>query len=79
MPYADLDELKGRLDWDLDPGELRIVAGALLEQSFASAWTDCTYWRNRYAGAPVRLWVRCRREGHQPWVLTHNVDVANPQ
>ncbi|MET7902597.1 hypothetical protein ABZS86_14410 [Streptomyces sp. NPDC005355] len=60
----------------MELGEWRKLA---LEQSFAPAWTDGAYWRNQYAGAPVRLWVRCRREGHQPWVLTYNVDVANPQ
>ncbi|WP_155059115.1 hypothetical protein [Streptomyces blattellae] len=60
----------------MELGEWRKLA---LEQSFAAARTDGTYWRNRYAGAPVRLSVRCRREGRQPWVLTYNVDVANPQ
>lgn len=33
MPYALLDELKGRPDWDLDPDELRIAAGALEDAS----------------------------------------------
>jgi hypothetical protein len=33
VPYAGLDELKGRLDWDLDPDELRIAAGALEDAS----------------------------------------------
>ncbi|SNS50324.1 hypothetical protein [Actinacidiphila glaucinigra] len=33
MAYATLDELKGRLDWDLDPDELRIAAGALEDAS----------------------------------------------
>ncbi|MBC2906769.1 hypothetical protein [Streptomyces cupreus] len=50
-----------------------------LEESFAPSWNDPSYWRERYAGAPVRLWVRCRREGHQPWTLTYNVTVTDPQ
>ncbi|MFD8839756.1 hypothetical protein [Streptomyces griseofuscus] len=50
-----------------------------LEKSFKPRWTDAVYWSTRYAGGPVRLWVRCRREGHQPWTLTFNVDVAEPQ
>ncbi|WP_327431420.1 hypothetical protein [Streptomyces sp. NBC_01236] len=33
MPYATLDELKGRLDWDLDPDELRIAVSALEDAS----------------------------------------------
>ncbi|NWF28245.1 hypothetical protein HW130_18555 [Streptomyces sp. PKU-EA00015] len=37
MSYADLDELKGRLDWDLDPDELRIAAGALEDASDLAA------------------------------------------
>lgn len=37
MAYATLDELKGRLDWDLDPDELRIAAGALEDASDLAA------------------------------------------
>lgn len=33
MPYALLDKLKGRPDWDLDPDELRIAAGPLEDAS----------------------------------------------
>lgn len=37
MSYATLDELRGRLDWDLDADELRIAAGALEDASDLSA------------------------------------------
>ncbi|MGV9251368.1 hypothetical protein [Streptomyces sp. NPDC003697] len=38
MPYATLDELKGRLDWNLD-NELRIAVGALDDASdFAATY-----------------------------------------
>ncbi len=50
-----------------------------LEKSFAPTWSDTAYWRDRYGGAPVRLWVRCHRDGHQPWMLTFNVEVADPR
>ncbi|MEU5483479.1 hypothetical protein [Streptomyces mirabilis] len=50
-----------------------------LEVSLPPSWTDRAYWSQRYAGAPVRLWVRCRREGYQPWTLTYNVEVTDPQ
>ncbi|MCX4396044.1 hypothetical protein ACFVZJ_05320 [Streptomyces sp. NPDC058322] len=36
MPCATLDDLKGRLDWDLDD-ELRIAAGALDDASDLAA------------------------------------------
>lgn len=51
----------------------------VLERSFAPAWADTASWRERYDRDPVRLWVRCRREGHQPWLLTYNISVADPQ
>ncbi|WP_371671231.1 hypothetical protein OG985_28590 [Streptomyces sp. NBC_00289] len=37
MAYASLDELKGRIDWDLDPDEERIAAGALDDASDLAA------------------------------------------
>ncbi|MFJ3974885.1 hypothetical protein [Streptomyces sp. NPDC090021] len=37
MAYATLDELKGRLDWELDEDELRIAAGALDDASDLAA------------------------------------------
>ncbi|MFJ9158689.1 hypothetical protein ACIRPS_18020 [Streptomyces griseoviridis] len=37
MPYATLDELKGRLDWELDEDELRIAQGALEDASDLAA------------------------------------------
>lgn len=37
MTYATLDELKARLDWDLDTDELRIAAGALEDASDLAA------------------------------------------
>ncbi|MFI9205286.1 hypothetical protein [Streptomyces sp. NPDC053048] len=37
MAYATLDDLKGRLDWDLDADELRIAAGALEDASTLAA------------------------------------------
>ncbi|RPF45738.1 hypothetical protein EDD96_2302 [Streptomyces sp. Ag109_G2-6] len=37
MAYATLDELKGRLDWELDGDELRIAAGALEDASDLAA------------------------------------------
>ncbi|MCF3136841.1 hypothetical protein [Streptomyces olivochromogenes] len=48
-----------------------------LQDSMPPAWTDRAAWREQYAGAPVRLWVRCRREGHRPWTLTYNVPVTD--
>ncbi|MET7906218.1 hypothetical protein ABZS86_34095 [Streptomyces sp. NPDC005355] len=50
-----------------------------MEKSVAPSWTNATDWRDWHADAPVRLWVRCRREGHQPWTLTYNVAGADPQ
>ncbi|AVE00393.1 head-to-tail adaptor [Streptomyces phage OzzyJ] len=45
MAYATLDELKGRLDWTLDPDEERIAAGALEDASdlaahYGRSWAD---------------------------------------
>ncbi|MFI5861815.1 hypothetical protein [Streptomyces sp. NPDC051546] len=37
LAYAALNELKDRLDWDLDPDELRIAAGALEDASDLAA------------------------------------------
>ncbi|MEV3858475.1 hypothetical protein AB0J38_29695 [Streptomyces sp. NPDC050095] len=37
MAYATLDELKGRLDWELDADELRIATGALDDASDLAA------------------------------------------
>ncbi|MCC2278895.1 hypothetical protein LKL35_26215 [Streptomyces sp. ET3-23] len=37
MAYATLDDLKARLDWDLDGDELRIAAGALEDASTLAA------------------------------------------
>ncbi|MGW3336205.1 hypothetical protein ACWDCL_01825 [Streptomyces sp. NPDC001009] len=37
MAYASIDELKGRLDWELDEDELRIAAGALDDASDLAA------------------------------------------
>ncbi|MFI9228985.1 hypothetical protein [Streptomyces rimosus] len=47
MAYATLDELKGRLDWDLDDDELRIAVTALDDASELSAmygrdWPEAT-------------------------------------
>ncbi|MFF7254795.1 hypothetical protein [Streptomyces microflavus] len=51
MAYATLDELKGRLDWELDEDELRIAAGALDDASDLAA----TYGRDWPEGAAPRL------------------------
>ncbi|WP_238545494.1 MULTISPECIES: hypothetical protein [Streptomyces] len=37
LTYATLDELKGRIGWDLDPDELRMAAGALEDASDLAA------------------------------------------
>jgi len=37
LTYATLDDLKGRLDWDLDSDELRIAIGALEDASDLAA------------------------------------------
>ncbi|MFI6205913.1 hypothetical protein ACIBAI_05860 [Streptomyces sp. NPDC051041] len=47
MAYATLDELKGRLDWELDEGEERIALGALVDASELAAsygreWPEAT-------------------------------------
>ncbi|MEU5427620.1 hypothetical protein AB0H73_18725 [Streptomyces olivoreticuli] len=47
MAYATLDELKGRLDWELDEDELRIATGALedasdLATSYGRDWSEAT-------------------------------------
>ncbi|MHC0432204.1 hypothetical protein ACX6XY_18745 [Streptomyces sp. O3] len=47
MAYATLDELKARLDWDLDEDELRIGAGALEDASdlatvYGRDWPEAT-------------------------------------
>ncbi|AGM12187.1 head-to-tail adaptor [Streptomyces phage Zemlya] len=47
MAYATLDELKGRLDWTLDPDEERIAASALEDASDLAAhygrdWPEAT-------------------------------------
>lgn len=68
-------------DGRLSPGvplELGEWIKRALEYSLPPSWTDRTYWRDRYDGEPVRLWVRCRREGYQPWTLAYNVTVADP-
>ncbi|MFD7750665.1 hypothetical protein [Streptomyces sp. NPDC059757] len=51
MPYATLDELKGRLDWDPDPDEQRIAAGALEDASDLAA----TYGREWAEDSAPRL------------------------
>ncbi|MFD6149392.1 hypothetical protein [Streptomyces sp. NPDC060243] len=35
-------------------------------------------WEPRYAGAPVRLLLHCRKDGHEPWALPYEVDVTRP-
>ncbi len=35
---------------------------------------DPADWRRRYAGQPVRLSLRCRREGWDPWTIPVEVD-----
>ncbi|MER7111208.1 hypothetical protein [Streptomyces sp. NPDC000229] len=47
MAYATLDELKGRLDWELDADEERIASGALVDASELAAsygreWPEAT-------------------------------------
>ncbi|MEU7030053.1 hypothetical protein AB0A60_25650 [Streptomyces sp. NPDC046275] len=47
MAYATLDELKGRLDWELDADEERIASGALIDASELAAthgreWPEAT-------------------------------------
>ncbi|MFI6468010.1 hypothetical protein [Streptomyces sp. NPDC050538] len=47
MPYATLDELKGRLHWDLAEDKLRIAAGALddasdLAATYGRGWPEDT-------------------------------------
>lgn len=47
MPYATLDDLKGRLDWELDADELRIATAALedatdLAAHYGREWADDT-------------------------------------
>ncbi|REK86532.1 hypothetical protein DY245_31855 [Streptomyces inhibens] len=59
--------------------ELREGRNLALERSCAPTWANTASWRERYDGDPVQLWVRCRREGHQPWLLTYNISVADPQ
>lgn len=62
------------------PMELGEWIKRALEESFPPSWTDRTYWHERYGNdSPVRLWVRCRRDGYQPWTLTYNVRVVEPQ
>ncbi|WP_411120600.1 hypothetical protein [Streptomyces sp. x-19] len=51
MAYATLDELKGRLDWELDEDELRIAMGALEDASDLAA----TYGREWPEDAAPRL------------------------
>ncbi|MEU3045801.1 hypothetical protein ABZ705_04570 [Streptomyces sp. NPDC006984] len=51
MAYATLDELKARLDWDLDDDELRIAAGALEDASDLAA----VYGRDWPEATPPRL------------------------
>ncbi len=49
-----------------------------MERSAVPPWfsSDSTFWRDHYSDAPVRLWVRCRREGHRVWILAYDVDVV---
>lgn len=61
------------------PMELGDWIKRALEKSYPPSWTDRAYWRGRYGGKPVRLWVRCRREGYQPWTLTYDVTVADSE
>jgi hypothetical protein len=56
LAYATLDELKGRLDWDLDPDELRIAAGALEDASDMAA-TYGREWPEESAPRLVRTLV----------------------
>jgi hypothetical protein len=47
-----------------------------LERSFAPPWQgDWKSWRDQYKNAPVRLEITCIRNGHEPWVLTPEVEV----
>ncbi|MEU8516389.1 hypothetical protein AB0C76_33120 [Kitasatospora sp. NPDC048722] len=62
------------------PVELGAWRQLLLERTRPPLWQGPNsdgYWRSQYDGAPVRLWVRCRREGHEPWLLTLNVPVRD--
>ncbi|MFG2147351.1 hypothetical protein ACGFRG_24670 [Streptomyces sp. NPDC048696] len=51
MAYATLDDLKARLDWDLDADELRIATGALEDASTLAA----AYGRNWPEAVAPRL------------------------
>lgn len=48
-----------------------------LEQTTPPSWdTDPQAWRDRYFGTPLRLTLRCERDGHDPWVLPFEVLVT---
>ncbi|MGW3917762.1 hypothetical protein ACWEBX_40880 [Streptomyces sp. NPDC005070] len=77
-PGIDRATSDGRLSPAV-PLELGDWLKRAVEPSFPPSWVDRASWRDRYEGAPVRLWVRCHREGYQPWTLTYNVIVADPR
>lgn len=33
-------------------------------------------WQGDYHGKPVRLLITCRRDGHDPWLILHEVQIA---
>lgn len=51
----------------------------LLERTPVPHWSPSESWQQRYKNDPARLWVRCQREGHQPWLLTFDVPVTAPK
>ncbi|MFJ9821142.1 hypothetical protein ACIRU3_38990 [Streptomyces sp. NPDC101151] len=77
VPGVDDATNDGRLS-PAKPLELGGWLKRALEESLPPPWTERASWRVRYDGQPVRLWVRCRREGYRPWTLTYNVEVTNP-
>jgi hypothetical protein len=41
----------------------------------APSWTTPDSWRQQYLGKPIRVEIICRRAGHKPWILRHEVEV----
>ncbi|WP_280666043.1 MULTISPECIES: hypothetical protein [unclassified Kitasatospora] len=67
---------RGVAPFALERGEWRPFA---MECTLKPHWfTDLESWQRRFKGKPLRLTLECRRQGHKPWIVSHELSVPDP-
>ncbi|MGW6459926.1 hypothetical protein ACWF94_29030 [Streptomyces sp. NPDC055078] len=54
----------------LELNETRMVA---MDPTLVPRWYERRRWWQKWVNQPVRLWVTCQAEGHQPWTVSEDV------